>query len=146
MHEHCTSNTKTIAHIQTWSTQKQSKNINSHPQNNTPPNHRNLTPLTKSQTKNHKQNQLSLLKNHHHAAYRRGPAAEEPSGAANSGRETACRRHRYRCLQQVKGGGCEGGRGNGVKCEAGACNDDGNDDKTIIIEIIIILKDVLENI
>ena len=46
----------------------------------------------------------------------------------------------------MKGGGCEGGRGNGVKCEAGACDDDANDDKTIIIEIIIILKDVLKTI
>ena len=133
MHEHCTSNNKTIAQIQTSSKQKQSKNINSNLKNNTPPNHK-LTPLTKSQTKNPKPNQLSLLKNHHHAAYSRGTAAEEPSGAANSGRETACRRHRYRSLQQVKGGGCEGGRGNGVKCEAGACHDDGNDNKTIMGE------------
>ena len=58
----------------------------------------------------------------------------------------------------MKGGGCEGGRGNGVKCEAGACHDDGNDnktiiddddddddDKSIIIKIIIMMHDVNDN-
>ena len=59
----------------------------------------------------------------------------------------------------MKGGGCEGGRGNGVKCEGKGCDDDDDDDddgddddddddefdKSIIIKIKRILQDNNDN-